>query len=205
MIRELTLRQKEILEYLKEFIEGSGYPPSLRDICARFNIKGPKNARKHLDALEKKGFIKRSANISRAIEVFDEAAKSAVSIPIVGRVRAGQPHLAIEDISGHVTLDSEFFRCREGFLLKVAGDSMLGAGIDDGDYVLVRPQADAMDGDIVVAMIENEATVKRFFKRDGMVILRPENPWMETIHVKEGGKELSIVGKVISIIKKVEK
>ena len=205
MNKGLTSRQKEILEYLKEFIEASGYPPSLRDICAKFDIKGPNNARKHLDALEKKGFIKRSAHISRAIEVLGGPAKGAVSIPVVGRVRAGAPHLAVEDISGHVALDPDFFRCREGFLLKIVGDSMLGAGIDDGDYVLVRPQADAVDGDIVVATVENEATVKRFFKKDGMVILRPENPWMEAIHVKEGGKELSIIGKVISIIKKVEK
>lgn len=201
---ELTERQREILDFLKDYIAASGYPPSLRDICARFGIKGPKNAGKHLDALEKKGFIKRGANISRAIEVKGAALKDAVSVPIAGRVRAGSPHLAVEDIVGQVVLDAGFLKCADAFLLKVEGDSMTGAGIDEGDYLLVRPQSDASNGDIVVAMLDSEATVKRFFREEGAVVLKPENPSMEPIRVAEGGRELSIAGKVISVVKRLE-
>lgn len=203
--KDLTIRQKEILGFIREYIEGNGYPPSLREICANFNIKGPQNARKHLDALVKKGFLKRNAHISRGIELMDKPHASAVPVPIAGRVRAGLPHLAVEDIMGEVKLDPGFFKCKDAFLLKVTGDSMLGAGIDDGDYVLVRPQSTADNNDIIVATLDNEATVKRFFRQEGMIILRPENPWMEQMHIKEGGKEFQIIGKVINIIKKLEK
>ncbi|MBI1912783.1 MAG: repressor LexA [Deltaproteobacteria bacterium] len=203
--RALTQRQKEIFDFLKEFIEEGGYPPSLRDICERFGIKGPKNAAKHLDALERKGFIKRNPNISRAIEIIDSAVKNAVSIPIVGHVRAGSPHPAIEDILGHVALDSRFFKCRDAFMLKVEGDSMTGAGIDEGDFLIVRPEKDASDGEIVVAMLDGQATVKRFFRKGGSVMLKPENPNLEPIIIDEMSGEFSIIGKVISVIKQVEK
>lgn len=205
MNSELTIRQKNILAFLKDFIGGSGYPPSLRDICAHFGIKAPKNARKHLDALEKKGFIRRNANISRAIELLDSSVKNAISLPIAGSVRAGSPNLAVEDIVGHVVLDGAFFKCRDAFILKVEGYSMAGAGIEDGDYLVVRPQNDALNGEIVVAILDGEATVKRFFREEGFVVLQPENPSMEPIRVSEGGKALSIIGKVISVIKHIEK
>ncbi|MBI5644246.1 MAG: repressor LexA [Deltaproteobacteria bacterium] len=204
MNRNITERQKEILVFLGEFIEKSGYPPTLREICARFGIKGPGNARKHLDALEKKGYIKRSANISRAIEVIGSSVKGAVSMPIIGSVKAGQPHLAVEDILGHVAIDARFFKCREGFLLKVEGESMIGAGIDEGDLLIVRPQKEAANNDIVVAMLDGEATVKRFFKDGETITLKPENPGFSPITVKEG-KEFSIIGKVVSVIKQIEK
>ncbi len=199
----ITGRQKEILEFIKEFIGKSGYPPTLREICARFGIKGPKNAGKHLDALERKGFIKRSANISRAIEVAGSAPRGGISVPVAGRVRAGSPHLAVEDITGHVVLDERFFKCRDAFLLRVEGQSMTGAGIDEGDFLVVRPQKDASDGEIVVAMLNGEATVKRFFRDGNAVVLRPENPSMEPIRVSEG-TEFEIIGKVVSVIKRME-
>jgi len=188
------------LEFLKDFIRRSGYPPSLRDICAHFKINNPRSAAKHLVALEKKGFIKRTANASRAIEVFGVNAGHAVAVPVVGSVRAGNPELAVEDVIGHVTLDERFFRCAGAFLLKVKGESMTGAGIDDGDYALVRPQMIAESGDIVVAVIAGEATVKRFLRKGQTIILKPENPDMRPITVSGG--DFGIVGKVISVIKR---
>lgn len=208
MKKDLTDRQKEILGFLKDFIADFGYPPTLREICRSFGINGPKNARKHLDALEKKGFIKRRANISRAIEVEGCPAKNAVSIPVVGRVRAGVPNLAVEDVLGHVTLDSRFFKCKDAFLLKVEGDSMRGAGIEEGDYVIVRPQKEALNNDIVVASIGDKTTVKRFFRKGQTIILKPENPGYPPIEIKnpgDAGREVTIIGKVISIIKPVER
>lgn len=211
--RGLTEKQKVVLSFLTTFITENGYPPSLREICAQFNIKGPKNARKHLTALEKKGFIKRSSGLQRAMRVVDKAptpappahfpAKEGMAVPIAGRVRAGSPHLAIEDITGHVTLDEQFFKCAGAFLLKIEGDSMIGAGINDGDYIVVRPDVDVVNNDIVVALLDNEATVKRLFKMGDMYILKPENPMMEPVYVKEGTGDFSIIGKVISIIKRI--
>lgn len=203
--RSLTSRQGEILGFLKDFIMENGYPPSLRDICARFNIKGPQNAGKHLFALERKGYIKRSSNVSRGIEVAGPAGGGrAVTLPIAGRVRAGAPCLAVEDIVGHVALDEVFFRCGDAFLLKVEGDSMIGAGIEEGDHIVVRPQSGATDGDIVVALIGEEATVKRFSRKGRVIILKPENPAMEPIKIEEGQMAVSIIGKVISVIKRIE-
>ena len=199
---EMTGRQREVLEFVKEFIEQSGYPPSLREICARIGIKGAKNAAKHLDALERKGFIRRGAHISRGIEVVAYALRSAISVPIAGRVRAGSPHLAIEDVVGHVALDEELFRCRGAFALRVEGESMTGAGIDPGDLIVVRPQKNASDGEVVVAMLDGEATVKRFYRKGGGVILKAENPAMGPIRVGEGA-DFEIVGKVVSVIKQM--
>ncbi len=199
----LTKRQSTVLEFLKGFIRDFGYPPTLREISAYLGIKGPKNARKHLEALERKGFLKRSANISRAIELFTSPLKDAVTVPVAGRVRAGSPHLAIEDITERVTLDGRFFKPPEGaFLLKVEGESMTGAGIDDGDHVLVRPEKSPETGEIVVAMLDDEATIKRFLKKGGAITLKPENPEMEPLTVKQGAREFSIIGKVITVIKR---
>jgi len=206
--KKLTGRQESILAFLKEFVETRGYAPSLREICAHFGIKSPKNATKHLDALERKGCIRRSARISRAIEIVGTPplrGDTARSVPIVGRVRAGLPHLAVEDIEGHVTLDTTFFRCRDGFLLRADGESMTGAGIGDGDYLLIRPQRDADNGDIVVALLDSDATVKRFSRRGDVVTLTPENPDMEPITVRAGEREVSIVGKVVAVIKDLER
>ncbi len=206
-MKKLTVRQKEILDFIEDFIRDRGFPPTLREICARFGIKGPKNAAKHLDALERKGFLRRRANISRGMEVTGGAlpqGKAAVSIPIAGRVRAGSPHLAIEDITGHVTLDESFFNCKDAFLLKVEGQSMTGAGIGEGDYLIVRPGEEVRGGDIVVAMIDGEATVKRFFREGGTVVLRPENPDFKEMRITpERGDSFSVVGTVAFVIKKM--
>jgi len=197
----MTPRQREVLEFIKEFIGRAGYPPSLREICARFGIKGAKNAAKHLDALERKGFIRRGSHISRGIELVSSTLRSAVSVPIAGRVRAGVPHLAVEDVVGHVALDEELFNCRGAFALRVEGESMTGAGIDPGDLVVVRPQKDALNGEVVVAMLDGEATVKRFYRKGAEIVLKAENPAMGPIRV-DGASALEIVGRVVSVIKR---
>lgn len=202
----LTDRQMEVLGFIRESIKTRGYPPTLRDICAHLQINGPANARKHLDALERKGFIKRSSNRSRAIEVIGHGERAGLTmVPIAGRVRAGGVHLAIEEVSGHVGLDAGFFKCKGAFLLRVEGESMTGAGIDEGDLVLVRPQKEAADNEIVVAMIDGEATVKRFARSDGAVILKAENPAFAPIVVSSDAHDFMIIGKVISVIKRLEK
>jgi len=205
---KLTARQKDILGFIKGVIRQEGYPPSLREICARFAIKGPSNARKHLETLEKKGFIRRKQGLARGIEVIDGpqagAGGGGISIPIAGAVRAGPPALAVEDIVGHVTLDEGFFNCADTFILRVEGQSMIGAGMEEGDHLIVRPGPGADSGDIVVAMLDNEATVKRFFTDGETVTLKPENPSMRPIVITPGETEsFSIIGKVIFIMKKV--
>lgn len=211
MGRELTEKQGKILDFINEFIEKAGYPPSLRDICAKFRINGPKNARKHLEALEKKGFIRRFANASRAIEVLKrpasilrEAANEVFSVPIAGSVKAGLPHEAIEDMVGTISLDASLFKCKGAFALKAQGESMINAGISDGDYLIVRPQKTALHNDIVVALIDKEATVKRFLLKGSRMILKPESPSMEPVEIKKGA-DLSIIGKVVYIIKDLER
>lgn len=202
---KLTKRQEEVLGFLKEYHREAGFPPSLREICARFGIKGPQNAAKHLDALERKGFIRRKAASSRGVELLDGRwAVGGVSVPIAGRVRAGEPTLAVEDIVGQVVLDEKFFKCKDAFVLKVEGESMINAGIADGDFVVVRPQPDASVGDIVVALIDGEATVKTFTRNGDDIVLRPENPSMNPIRVT-GSEDFAIAGKVISVIRRIEK
>ncbi len=208
--RQLTLRQKSILQFLKNYLKINGYPPSLRDICAEFGIKGAKNARKHLEALERKGFISRHPNRSRAIDILGGAIESTApvtSVPIAGSVQAGEPHLAVEDIVGHVKLDSAFFDLDGSFVLKVEGESMIGAGIAEGDYLLVKPGSEVANNDIVVAMLDGEATVKRFFRDDPVITLRPENPEFKPIKIveEEVGADInfSLIGRVINVIKSV--
>lgn len=200
----LTERQKQVLEFLRGFVSAQGYPPTLREICAHFGISGPKNAAKHLDSLEKKGFIRRSSGISRAIEVTGAPAKGTVSLPIAGSVKAGPPHLAVEDITGRVTLDARFFNCPDGFILRIEGDSMTGAGLDEGDHAIVRPAPDASNGEIIVALLDGEATVKRFFKKGNTIILKPENPRLDPIHITgDDNRDFRIIGKIAYVIKSI--
>ncbi|MFQ5464321.1 MAG: transcriptional repressor LexA [Thermodesulfobacteriota bacterium] len=223
MARGLTDRQKDVLDFIEGFMAAHGYPPSVREVAASLGISGAANAAKHLAALERKGYLRRRPGLSRAMELAGPVALGpagggegvqggarALSIPIAGRVRAGEPHLAVEDVVGRVVLDERFFGCADAFMLQVEGESMTGAGIDDGDFVIVRPQPTAESGDIVVALIGDEATVKRFMRKGADIILKPENPEMEPITLAgagadgEGG-EVSIIGRVISVIKRVER
>jgi len=201
----LTLRQKKVLNFLKSYTLKKGFPPTLREIAFNFGLKGPRAPQKTLVILERKGFIRRVPGGSRAIEVRDimpDLGKT-LSVPIIGRVRAGEPILAVENIEGFLNLDRDLASSGDVFLLRVQGDSMIEAHIEDGDFALVKSQSDAENGEIVVALIEDEATIKRIFKKRDLIRLEPANSTMEPIVVKKGDKKVSIVGKVIGIFRKL--
>ena len=201
----LTSRQKKVLNFLKSYTLKKGFPPTLREIAFNFGLKGPRAPQKTLVILERKGFIRRVPGGSRAIEVRDimPALGKTLSVPIVGRVRAGEPILAVENIEGFLNLDRDLASSGDVFLLRVQGDSMIEAHIEDGDFALVKSQSDAENGEIVVALIEDEATIKRIFKKRDLIRLEPANSTMEPIVVKKGDKKVAIVGKVIGIFRKL--
>jgi repressor LexA len=206
MEKDLTSTQKKVLNFLKIFLQEKGFPPTLREIASHFGLRGPKAPQKTLQILEKKGCIRRVPGGSRAIEILKKSPLmrgEALSIPIVGRVRAGEPILAIENIEGYLNLDRSLVSSEDVFLLRVQGDSMIDAHIQDGDFALVKPQPNAENGEIVVALIEDEATVKRIFKKRDLIRLEPANPKMESIVVRKEEKKVSIVGKVVGIFRKL--
>ncbi len=206
MGNELTLRQKEVFEFLKDFLREKGFPPTLREMASHFGLKGPKAPQKTLNILERKGYIRKVPGGSRAIEIIGYPPFSLthiLSVPIVGRVRAGDPILAIENIEGYINLDRSLVSSGDVFLLRVQGDSMIDAHIQDGDFALVKPQPNAENGEMVVALIEDEATIKRIFKKRDLIRLEPANSKMEPIVVKKGEKKVSIVGKVVGIFRKI--
>ena len=206
MENELTERQKEVFEFLKDFLRERGFPPTLREIASHFGLKGPKGPQKILNILERKGYIRKVPGGSRAIEILSYPQFSLthiLSVPIVGRVRAGEPILAIENIEGYINLDRSLVSSGDVFLLRVQGDSMIEAHIQDGDFALVKPQPNAENGEIVVALIEDEATIKRIFMKRDLIRLEPANPKMEPIIVKKGEKKITIVGKVVGIFRKI--
>jgi len=203
---ELTPNQHRVLNFLKDFLRKKGFPPTLREIASHFGLKGPRGPQKTLNILEKKGFIRKVPGGSRAIEILSYPQFSLTHIlpvPIVGRVRAGEPILAIENIEGYINLDRTLVASEDVFLLRVEGDSMIDAHIQDGDFALVKPQPNAENGEIVVALIEDEATIKRIFHRRDLIRLEPANPKMEPMVVKKGEKKVTIVGKVIGIFRKL--
>jgi len=206
MGNELTERQKEVFEFLKDFLREKGFPPTLREIASHFGLRGPKAPQKTLNILERKGYIRKVPGGSRAIEILSYPQFSLthiLSVPIVGRVRAGEPILAIENIEGYINLDRSLVSSGDVFLLRVQGDSMIEAHIQDGDFALVKPQPNAENGEIVVALIEDEATIKRIFMKRDLIRLEPANPKMEPIIVKKGEKKITIVGKVVGIFRKI--
>jgi repressor LexA len=206
MKNELTARQKEVFDFLKNFLQEKGFPPTLREIASRFGLRGPKAPQKTLSILERKGYIRKVPGGSRAIEILSYPQFSLthiLSVPIIGRVRAGEPILAIENIEGYLNLDRSLVSSGDVFLLRVEGDSMIDAHIQDGDFALVKPQPNAENGEIVVVLIEDEATVKRIFKKRDLIRLEPANPKMEPIVVKKGEKKVIIVGKVVGIFRKM--
>jgi repressor LexA len=206
MVKEdLTTSQKKVLDFLKSYIRKKGFPPTLREIASNFGLKGPKAPQKTLSILERKGYIKKVPGESRAIEVLGplQALGQSISLPIVGRVRAGEPILALENIEGYINFDRSMVSSEDVFLLRVQGDSMIEAHIQDGDFALVKPQRDADNGEIVVALIEDEATIKRIFKKRDLIRLEPANPKIEPIVVRKGEKKVAIVGKVIGIFRKL--
>ncbi|MFQ5867132.1 MAG: transcriptional repressor LexA [bacterium] len=193
MTEKLTLRQKEVLDFILERLHILGSPPTIREIARHFGFSSTGSPRVHLRALARKGYLRLNPQISRGIEVLAQA----VGIPIVGRVKAGGPDLAVEDVEGYLDLSRVFPHEENIFALRVKGDSMVGAGIMDGDLAIVRRQPSAEEGEIVVALIGEEATVKCFFKESQGVRLEPANPSYEPIL----SKEAIIVGKVIGLIR----
>jgi repressor LexA len=196
----LTARQQEVLDFVTRNIMERGCPPTLREISRDIGTKGTISAQRHLEALERKGFIRKTAGSSRGIELVRSVRAS--TLPIVGTVRAGAPQLAIEDIEGYCAIDSTWAKDDGAFILRVQGDSMVDAHILDGDLALIRPQQTARNGEIVVVLVDGEATLKRFFKeKDGSIRLQPENSAMEPIVVREGRAEAAIVGKLLRTIR----
>lgn len=198
---KITPKQKEILEYIKSQIINRGYPPAVREICEAVKLKSTSSVHSHLETLEKNGYIRRDPTKPRAIEIVDDgfnlARREIVNIPIVGTVTAGQPILAVENIEGYFPLLAEDLPNNEMFMLNVRGESMINRGIFDGDKVLVEKRQTAHNGDMVVALIEDSATVKTFYKEDGHFRLQPENDTMDPIIVDQ----VEILGKVIGLFR----
>lgn len=203
--KELTDKQKKVLEFLKSYIDEKGFPPTLREISSHFGLKSPRGPQKILNSIEKKGFIKKVSKSSRAIEIIrsPHGKKDISSIPIIGQVRAGEPLVAEENIEGYLHLDKSICFSPDMFLLRVRGDSMIGAHIIEGDLALINPHTDVKNGDLVVALIEEEATIKRFFYDKGEIRLEAENPEFKPIVIKKGQKRIKILGKVVGVIRKL--
>ncbi len=211
MKNELTDRQESILAFIQEHLNEKGYPPTLREIGKKFNIASTFGVKRHLDALTKKGYINVENNISRAVTIVNlnrqkernevEILKTVNEVPIVGRVAAGPAILAIENIDGYITIDKRITKnSRNCFALKVKGDSMINAGLFEDDIVIVNPQRAAANGDIIIALLGDEATIKRFEIRGNNTFLIPENVKYKPIQVSNR-EDFSIIGKVVGIIR----
>lgn len=201
MYEDLTQKQIEILLYIKSEVQRKGYPPSVRELCKGVNLKSTSTVHSHLEKIEAKGYIRKDPTKPRAIEILDRnddfllVSKKTIDVPILGKVTAGAPILAVENIEDTYPVPIELVEGHDVFMLKIQGESMIDAGILDGDLVLVKKQKSANNGDIVVALLDEEATVKRFFKEKNNIRLQPENQFMEPIITKE----VSILGKVIGL------
>ena len=199
---KISPKQAEILEYIKNEIINRGFPPTVRDICDAVNLKSTSSVHSHLETLERNGYIRRDPTKPRAIEIVDDnfnlTRRELVNVPVVGRVAAGEPILAVENVENYFPIPAEFMPNSQTFMLNVKGESMINAGILDGDQILVQQQSTAENGEIVVALIDDSATVKTFYKENGYYRLQPENDAMDPIIV-EG--ELQILGKVIGVFR----
>ena len=207
MKKILTKRQQEILDFIESFQQKRGYPPTLREIGNEFDISSTNGVRVNLAALEKKNYIIRRPWLSRGIEMVDapkvQDTDSEVGyIPIIGKVAAGEPIFAAENIEGMLAVDDSFIQTKKVFALKVHGDSMIGSGIMDGDYILARRQHTAEPGDIIVFIIGDEITVKRYDTKGDKVLLIPENEAYEVRIIKKNSPDLQIAGKVVGLMRK---
>ncbi|MBV8655474.1 MAG: transcriptional repressor LexA [Candidatus Eremiobacteraeota bacterium] len=197
-----TERQRRILQAIGEFTSERGYPPSVREIGERVGLSSSSTIHAHLKALEKRGLISRDPTKPRALrsEVGSHAGRDALVVPIVGKVAAGVPITATENLEGEFVLPNAFVpRASDAFMLRVQGDSMIEAAILDGDLILVRPQRTADNGEVVVAMLDGEATVKRFYREDGRVRLQPENREMAPIYASD----VEIIGRVEAVVRRL--
>lgn len=211
MARKITKRQQQIYDYIRSYQEEKGYPPSVREMAAAVGLSSPSTVHAHLNALEERGLIKRDRTKPRAIEVFNEDGSSAkqnpgaetetrgsITLPLVGRVAAGMPILAEQNIEDTFTVPTEIATDASSFILEVHGESMINVGIYNGDYIIVREQHSATNGEIIVAMIDGEATVKTFYKEQGRVRLQPENDTMGPIYADNP----TILGKVVALMRR---
>jgi len=198
---KISKKQTEILEYIKSQILNKGYPPSVRDICEAVDLKSTSSVHSHLETLEKNGYIRRDPTKPRAIEIIDDnfnlVRREVVNVPIVGKVAAGQPILAVENVESYFPVPMEFMPNEQCFMLKVQGESMVNAGIFDGDTILVEQCQTARNGDMVVALVEDSATVKTFYREADHIRLQPENDFMDPIIVPD----CQILGKVFGVIR----
>ena len=209
MYEDLSSSQIKILNYLKYQLQNKGYPPSVREICHAVELKSTSTVHAHLAKLEEKGYIRKDPTKPRAIEILHsehnhdfKLQKEIINVPIIGKVTAGEPILAVENIEDTFPLPVDFVDSKnhEIFILRIKGDSMIDAGIFDGDFIVVSQQSTANNGDIVVALMDDEATVKKFYREKDHIRLQPENPTYEPIITKE----VAILGKVIGLIRTFE-
>ncbi len=200
---DLTDRQREVYRYIEERINHDGQPPTIREIGEQFSISSTNGVRALIAALIRKGYIEKTAAVSRGIRLVKEAFTEAVAIPMVGQVPAGQPILAEQNISERIVVDKSFVPAGDIFTLRVKGESMRNAGIFDGDYVLVRKQPSASPGDIVVAIIGDEATVKRFYPEKKHVRLQPENEAFGPIIIEKNAPGFYLAGKVVGLMRRM--
>ena len=198
---KISPKQQQILDYIKSQILERGFPPAVRDICDAVHLKSTSSVHSHLETLEKNGYIRRDPTKPRAIEILDDSfnftRREMVNVPMIGRVAAGEPILAEQNIENYFPIPMEFIPNNQTFMLKVKGESMINAGIFDGDLVLVEQCQTARNGEIVVALIEDGATVKTFYKEKAAIRLQPENDWMDPIIVTD----VKILGKVIGVFR----
>jgi repressor LexA len=198
---KITEKQQEILDFLKNEILSKGYPPSVREICEAVHLKSTSSVFSHLEKLEKNGYIRRNPTKPRAIEIIDDnfnlTRREVVNVPLVGQVAAGQPILATQNIENYFPIPTEFMPNQQSFLLRVRGESMINVGIFDGDLILVKKQPTCENGDIVVALVEDSATVKRFYREKDHIRLQPENDNMDPIIVAD----CQIIGKVFGVFR----
>ncbi len=199
--RRITAKQEEILNYIKNEILERGFPPAVREICQAVNLKSTSSVHSHLESLEKNGYIRRDPTKPRAIEILDDSfnmvRREMVNVPVVGTVAAGQPILAQQNIDSYFPIPAEYMPNEQSFILRVKGESMINAGIMDGDCVLVKQQCTADNGEMVVALVDDSATVKTFYKEKGHIRLQPENDTMDPILVDD----CQILGKVFGVFR----
>lgn len=217
-MNQLTDRQKSVYDFIANYQRQHGYPPTMQEIAGHLKINGNLGVMRHLSALEKKGYITRTPGSSRSIRIkpslpgYAESPERmihsedqfSIFLPVVGVVRAGMPQPPEEDIQGYYSIDRNVARIGCTFFLRVKGDSMINAAICEGDLALIRPQEVAQDRDIVVALVDGEATLKRFYREPDHIRLQPENPNYEPIIIREGGSDISIVGKVVGIYRSLD-
>lgn len=200
---KLTAKQEQVLDFIKQHLMAKSYPPTVREICEAVGLKSTSSVHAHLETLEKKGYIRRDQEKTRAIEIIDDDfgfnpfSREMVNIPMVGTVAAGVPLLAEQNITEYFPVPADMLPNAETFMLRVKGDSMVNMGIYEGDQLIIKRQNTASNGDVVVALVDDSATVKRFYKENGHYRLQPENDFMEPIIVDE----CSVLGKVIGLIR----